>query len=116
MQRRNYAKETMALSIILYHAASLIKLRFLVIGPSILVCIFRENQQMHQNDHFNVMLSQTLLHVSAYQRHHHGAHMTLRSHLYVGCITGRTMEYRVKQWTVVGQRRVPQQSPASSSV
>jgi hypothetical protein len=29
---------------------------------------FIENQQMHQNYHFIVMLSQTLLHVSAYQR------------------------------------------------
>jgi hypothetical protein len=46
--------------------------------------IFIENQQMHQNDHFIVMLSQTLLHVSAYQRNHHGAHMILTSYLYVG--------------------------------
>jgi hypothetical protein len=28
--------------------------------------ILIENQQMHQNDHFIVMSSQTLLHVSAY--------------------------------------------------
>jgi hypothetical protein len=39
---------------------------------------------MHQNVHFIVMLSQTLLHVSAYQRHHQGAHMILTSNLYVG--------------------------------
>jgi hypothetical protein len=32
-----------------------------------------ENQQMHQNDHFIVMSSQTLLHVLVYQRHHQGA-------------------------------------------
>jgi hypothetical protein len=36
-----------------------------------------KNQQIHQNDHFIVMLSQTLLHVSAYQRHHHGVHMII---------------------------------------
>jgi hypothetical protein len=42
-----------------------------------LVYIFIENQQMHQNNHFIVMLSQTLLRVSAYQRHHQGAHMIL---------------------------------------
>jgi hypothetical protein len=41
-----------------------------------------ENQQMRQNDYFIVMLSQTLLHVSAY--HHKGAHMILTSYLYVG--------------------------------
>jgi hypothetical protein len=29
---------------------------------------------MHQNDHFIVMSSQTLLHVSVYERHHKGAH------------------------------------------
>jgi hypothetical protein len=39
---------------------------------------------MHQNDHFIVMLSQTLPHVSANQRHHQGAHMILTSYLYVG--------------------------------
>jgi hypothetical protein len=39
---------------------------------------------MHQNDHFIVMLSQTLLRVSVYQRNHHqGAHMILTSYLYV---------------------------------
>jgi hypothetical protein len=42
-----------------------------------------KNKQMHQNDHFIVMSSQTLLHVSAYQRHHHGAHMILTSYLYI---------------------------------
>jgi hypothetical protein len=47
-------------------------------------CIFIGNQQMHQNDHFIVMSSQTLLHVSAYQRHHQGAHKILTSYLYVG--------------------------------
>ena len=41
----------------------------LLIGLSILVHILIENQQMHKNDHFIVMLSHTLLHVSAYQRH-----------------------------------------------
>jgi hypothetical protein len=44
---------------------------------------------MHQNDYFIVMLSQTLLHVSAYQRHHQGAHMIFTSYLYVG------MHYRM---------------------
>jgi hypothetical protein len=43
-----------------------------------------EKQPMHQNDHFIVMPSQMLLHVSAYQRHHQGAHLILTSHLYVG--------------------------------
>jgi hypothetical protein len=56
----------------------------LVIGPSIVVYIFTENQQKHKNDNFIVMLSQTLLHVSAYQSHHQGAHMVLTSYLYVG--------------------------------
>jgi hypothetical protein len=35
------------------------------------------------NDHFIVMSSQTLIHVSAYQRHHQGAHMILTSYLHV---------------------------------
>jgi hypothetical protein len=39
---------------------------------------------MYQNDRYIVMLTQTLLHVSAYQRHHQGAHMILTSCLYVG--------------------------------
>jgi hypothetical protein len=39
---------------------------------------------MHQNDHFILMSSQTLLHVSAYQRHHQGTHMILTSYLHVG--------------------------------
>jgi hypothetical protein len=45
---------------------------------------------MHQNDHFIVMSSQTLLHVLAYQRHHQGAHMILTSYLlvYVGVHCG----------------------------
>jgi hypothetical protein len=50
---------------------------FLVIGPSILVYILIENQQMNQIYHFIVMSSQMLLYVSAYQRHHQGAHMIL---------------------------------------
>jgi hypothetical protein len=56
----------------------------LMIGPSILVYILIENQQKHQTVHFIVMSSQTLLHVSTYQRHHQGAHMILTSYLYVG--------------------------------
>jgi hypothetical protein len=36
---------------------------------------------VHQNDHFIVMLSQTLLHVSAYQRHHQRAHTILTKRL-----------------------------------
>jgi hypothetical protein len=43
-----------------------------------------KNQQMHQNYHFIVMLRQMLLHVSAHQRHHQGAHIILTSYLYVG--------------------------------
>jgi hypothetical protein len=39
---------------------------------------------MHQKDHFIVVLSQTLLHVSVYQRHNQGAHMILTSYLHVG--------------------------------
>jgi hypothetical protein len=54
----------------------------LVTGPSGLVYIFIENQQMHQNDHFIVLSSETFLHVSAYERHHHGAPTILTS--YVG--------------------------------
>jgi hypothetical protein len=46
--------------------------------------IFIENQHMHKKYHFIVMLSQTLLCVTAYQRHHHGAHMILTSYLNVG--------------------------------
>jgi hypothetical protein len=57
-----------------------------------LVYIFRENQQVHQNEYFIVMLSQTFLHVSAYQRHHQGAHMILTSCLYVGVL------YRKNKW------------------
>jgi hypothetical protein len=51
---------------------------------SVVGCIFIENQQMDQNDNFIVMLSQTLLHVSAYQHHHQGTRMFLTSYLYVG--------------------------------
>jgi hypothetical protein len=40
---------------------------------------------MHQDDHFiDCDAYQTLLHVSAHQRHHQGAHMILTSYLYVG--------------------------------
>jgi hypothetical protein len=56
-----------------------------MIGPSILVHIFIGNQKMHQNDHFILMLSQTLLHVSAYQRRHQGAYMILTSYLICRC-------------------------------
>jgi hypothetical protein len=49
-----------------------------------IICNFIENQQMHQNDHFVVILSQMLLHVSAYQHHHQGAHIILTRYLYVG--------------------------------
>jgi hypothetical protein len=38
---------------------------------------------MDQNDHFIMMSSQTLLHVSAYRRHNQGAHMILTSYLYI---------------------------------
>jgi hypothetical protein len=51
---------------------------------NLLLCIFTENQQMYQNDHFIVMLSLTLLHASAYQCHHQEAHIILTSYLYVG--------------------------------
>jgi exopolyphosphatase/pppGpp-phosphohydrolase len=54
-----------------------------------------KNQQMHQNYHVIVMLSQMLLHVSAHQRHHQGARTILTSYLSV-CITERIMEYRAK--------------------
>jgi hypothetical protein len=56
-----------------------------VIEPSILVYIFIENQQMHKNDHFIIMLSQTLLYVLAHQRHHQAAHMILTSYLVCRC-------------------------------
>jgi hypothetical protein len=45
--------------------------------------LFIENQQIHQNDHFIVMFSQTLLHVSAYQCHHQGTHMILTRIIWV---------------------------------
>jgi hypothetical protein len=53
---------------------------------------------MQQNDHFIVMLSQMLLHVSAHQRRHRGAHTILTSHLYVG------VRYRSNNgiWSEVG--------------
>jgi hypothetical protein len=35
---------------------------------------------MHQNNHFIMMSSQMLLHVSAYQRYHQGAHVILTSY------------------------------------
>jgi hypothetical protein len=68
----------------------------LVIGPGVLVYVLMENQQIRQNDHFIVMSSQTLLHVSAYQRHHQGARMILTSYFYVGVHYGRIMEFRAK--------------------
>jgi hypothetical protein len=58
--------------------------RFRLLLVELSTFIFIENQQTHQNYHFIVMLSQTLLHVSAYQRHHQGTHMILTSYLYVG--------------------------------
>jgi hypothetical protein len=61
-----------------------INTNFTVIGRSIFIYIFIENPHMHQNDHFIMMLSQTLLHVSVHQHHHQGAHMILTSYLYVG--------------------------------
>jgi hypothetical protein len=39
---------------------------------------------MHQDDHFIVMLSQTLVRILAYQRHHQGARVILTSCLYIG--------------------------------
>jgi hypothetical protein len=39
---------------------------------------------MHQNDYFIVLSSQTLLHVSAYQRHHPGVRMILTRYLHIG--------------------------------
>jgi hypothetical protein len=56
----------------------------MALGLSILVYIITENQQIHQNDHFIVMSSEMLLHVSVYRRHHQGAHVILTSCLYVG--------------------------------
>jgi hypothetical protein len=82
--------------------------------------------KMHQNEHFIVMSNQTLLHVSAYQRHHQGAHMILTSTLYisvhyrknngisskivpVGIVTLWIQVYMAnccwKQWTVVEHGR-----------
>jgi hypothetical protein len=55
---------------------------FVCVCIYIYICI--EKQQIHQNDHFIVIISQTFLHVSAYQRHHQGAHMILTSCLSVG--------------------------------
>jgi hypothetical protein len=54
-----------------------------VVSGYILVYIVIENQQMHQNDHFIVMSSPTLLYVLAYYLHHQGACMILTSYLYV---------------------------------
>jgi hypothetical protein len=51
---------------------------------NIQVSVFIENQHMHQNDQSIVMLTQTLLHVSAHQHNHQGAHVILTSCLYVG--------------------------------
>jgi hypothetical protein len=64
--------------------ATIYALRYGYKYKHLLLFIPIENQQMHQNNYFIVMSSQTLLHVSAYQRHHQGAHMILTSYLYVG--------------------------------
>jgi hypothetical protein len=55
----------------------------LVAGPSVMVYTryLHKNQQVHQNYHFIVMLSQMLLHVSAHQRHRQGAYTILTSYL-----------------------------------
>jgi hypothetical protein len=53
----------------------------LVAGPSILVYYLHKNKQMHHNYHFIVMLSHMLLHVSAHQCHHQGAHTILTGYL-----------------------------------
>jgi hypothetical protein len=46
------------------------------VRPSVLIYIYlNKNQQVHQDGHFIVMLSQMLLHVSAHQHHHQGARM-----------------------------------------
>jgi hypothetical protein len=66
----------------------------LVQEKTILRQYLHKNQQMHQNYHFIVMLSQMLLHVSAHQRHHQGAHTILTSYLSV-YITEGIMEYGV---------------------
>jgi hypothetical protein len=71
-------------SVLMLACSCLSTFHVLVTGPSILAYIFIQNQQMHQNDHFMLMSSQTLLHVSAYQRHHQGVHMILTSYLYIG--------------------------------
>jgi hypothetical protein len=56
----------------------------LVAGPSILVYIFiKTNKCIRIINHFIVMLSQMLLHVSAHQRHYQGAHTILKSYLSV---------------------------------
>jgi hypothetical protein len=66
--------------------------------------LFIQNQQMHKNDHFIVMSSQTLLHVSVYQRHHQGAHMILTSYLYtsVHYMEELVPVGNVKLWIKVG--------------
>jgi hypothetical protein len=56
----------------------------LVTVHSMSVYILIENQQVHHNNHFIVMSSRTLLHVSAYLRHHQTAHIIPTSYLYVG--------------------------------
>jgi hypothetical protein len=52
---------------------------------------------MHQNYHFIVMLSQMLLHVSAHQCHHQGAHMIVTGYFYDGAHYNKIMKYQVKQ-------------------
>jgi hypothetical protein len=63
--------------ICLYYVISEVCSQIQFTYTNFLLYIFIENQQMHQNDHFIVMLSQTLLNVSAYQCHHPGAHRIL---------------------------------------
>jgi hypothetical protein len=63
---------------------STLKHGLLVIGPSILVYNLIDNQQMRQMTTLLSSQMLLLLHVSAYQRHHEGAHMILTSYLYVG--------------------------------
>jgi hypothetical protein len=71
----------------------------ITLQPSASVLSYRiliENQQMRHNDRFIVVSSQTLQHVSAYQRHYQGAHMILTRYLYMSvCITRKIMEFRV---------------------
>jgi hypothetical protein len=80
--------------------------------------IFIENQQMHQNDHIIVMSSQTLLHVSAYQRQKGNFinlwetfHIQQLHHLRL--LIDEQQQHELNPLYTLG--RVPQQSTASSS-